>query len=211
MGPRCVLEDVPGPAGNGRESKRGNRDTRERSWLESTICRSAPVFEADLALCRRYWSHDENFMLISRTSLASCLADLGRHDEALVLKREIYARRVVISGVSHERTIQAGVSLAQSLKSLELWNEAITLLRDPLLPAARQSLGSDDHVTLALHQNLASALQDSPKCTRDDLLEAEIIMQDVVQRRRRVFGPAHPDTLRAETALSITHARLADA
>ena len=36
--------------------------------------------------------------------------------------------------------------------------------------------------------------------TGDDLLEAETIMQDVVQRRRRVFGPAHPDTLRAEGA-----------
>ena len=41
--------------------------------------------------------------------------------------------------------------------------------------------------------------------TGDDLLEAETIMQDVVQRRRRVFGPAHPDTLRAEGSLS--HAR----
>ena len=38
--------------------------------------------------------------------------------------------------------------------------------------------------------------------TGDDLLEAETIMQDVVQRRRRVFGPAHPDTRHAETALS---------
>ena len=38
--------------------------------------------------------------------------------------------------------------------------------------------------------------------TGDDLLEAETILQDVVQRRRRVFGPAHPDTLRVEEALS---------
>ena len=38
-------------------------------------------------------------------------------------------------------------------------------------------------------------------------------MQDVVQRRRRVFGPAHPETLRAElllrgvlvNSLEITH------
>ena len=38
----------------------------------------------------------------------------------------------------------------------------------------------------------------------DDLLEAETILQDVVKRRRRVFGPAHPDTLKAERVLSTT-------
>ena len=34
------------------------------------------------------------------------------------------------------------------------------------------------------------------------MLESVTILQDVVQRRRRVFGPAHPGTLCAETALS---------
>ena len=38
--------------------------------------------------------------------------------------------------------------------------------------------------------------------TGDDLLEAETIMEDVVQRRRRVFGRAHPDTRLSESHLS---------
>ena len=33
-------------------------------------------------------------------------------------------------------------------------------------------------------------------------------MQDVVKRRRRVFGPAHPDTIRTEGDLSKTRAKL---
>ena len=33
-------------------------------------------------------------------------------------------------------------------------------------------------------------------------------MQDVVQRRRRVFGPAHPKTVYAESVLSDVRARL---
>ena len=45
----------------------------------------------------------------------------------------------------------------------------------------------------------------------DDLLEAETIMQDVVQRRRRVFGPAHPETHLSETVLSQVRAKLARA
>ena len=47
--------------------------------------------------------------------------------------------------------------------------------------------------------------------TGDDLLEAETIMKDVVQRRRRVFGPAHPETLTAERTMSEVSAQLASA
>ena len=47
--------------------------------------------------------------------------------------------------------------------------------------------------------------------TGDDLLEAETIMQDVVQRRRRVFGPTHPDAFQAERTLSVVRKILARA
>ena len=43
--------------------------------------------------------------------------------------------------------------------------------------------------------------------TGDDLLEAETLMEDVVQRRRRVFGPAHPSTRGVEMELSIVRKR----
>ena len=36
--------------------------------------------------------------------------------------------------------------------------------------------------------------------TRDELLEAEPLMQDVVKRKRRLYGPAHPETGVAERA-----------
>ena len=45
--------------------------------------------------------------------------------------------------------------------------------------------------------------------TGDDFLEAVTIMQDVVQRRRRVFGPAHPKARHAERVLSDMHAERA--
>ena len=45
--------------------------------------------------------------------------------------------------------------------------------------------------------------------TGDDLLEAEAIMEDVLKRRRRVLGPAHPDTLNAERGLACVRAGLA--
>ena len=141
-------------------------------------------------------------MLRVESCLSAVLNSLGRHDEALVLTRRIHARRVATLGVSHESTIMEGCNLAMTLQCLELWDESATLVRDQLLPEARRSLGADHTITLGLNQTLADSLQDNDECTRDDLLEAETIMQDVVQRRRRVFGPAHPRTKYAEDKLT---------
>ena len=123
--------------------------------------------------------------------------------------REMYAGYVARLGVSHERTLQTGHNLALLSVSLGHWDEATTFLRDQLLPAARQSLEADHHLTLNFNLNLAAALRGNPECTRDDLLEAEAIMQDVLQRRRRVCGPAHPDTRRLEESLYVTRTKLA--
>ena len=130
----------------------------------------------------------------------------------------------MVSKIASRAVIQSGYNLSGSLIALEAWDEARTLLSDELLPAARRSLGADHDLTLGLNQSLAQALKANPASTRDDLrfestptrataasprpafdldtgddlFEADRIMQDVVQRRRRVFGPAHPETLRAE-------------
>ena len=127
-----------------------------------------------------------------------------------------------------QATILAGSNLVASMLSLELWDEAKSLARDNL-PAARQSLGADHDETLKINRRLAAALVDRPGRTRDhlrwnqhqsvagqktdlntgdDLLEAQTIMQDVVQRRRRVFGPAHPDTRISENALFRTRLKV---
>ena len=47
--------------------------------------------------------------------------------------------------------------------------------------------------------------------TGGDLLEAEIIMQDVIQIRRRVLGPAHPITHNGEILMNEIREKLADA
>mmetsp|Transcript_26250 Transcript_26250/g.80787 ORF Transcript_26250/g.80787 Transcript_26250/m.80787 type:complete len:119 (+) Transcript_26250:3-359(+) len=117
---------------------------------------------------------------------------------------------VAWKGVSHEETIHDGSNLLVSLLLLKLWGESKTLAHQ-LLPAARRSMGADHDITLRLTENLAYALQDDPERTRDDLLEAETILQDVVQRRRRVFGPTHPDTPRVENTLSNVRKKLARA
>ena len=170
-----------------------------------------PVFEAALALTLRYGSQGENPILFLQHNLASCLDILKRHDEALVIRREVYARRQVVNGVSHEQTIGSGCNVACSLMDLGRWDESRTLLRDQLLPAARRSLGSDHDFTLNIVSNIAEVLRDNPERTRNDLLEAVTLMEDAAQRRRRVFGPAHPRTRSSERDLSDLRERLARA
>ena len=87
---------------------------------------------------------------------------MERNDEALVLYRQIYARRVEKEGVSHLATITSALSLAVALGSLKHWDEAISLLRDQL-PVARRSLGADHHLTL-----LNKSVTADPERTRDN-------------------------------------------
>ena len=188
------------------------------------------VLKAHLASRRRYFWHNEEGILIAQSNLALCLNDdLGRHDEALVIRREVFARRLATCGVSDEWTINSGYNLSSSLRKVGLQEEARTLVCDQLLPVARRSLGPDHDTTIRLNHSLAATIMRSPECTRndlcfesthdpltcpytgDDLLEAETIMQDVVRRRRRVLGPAHPETLHAEKVLSRARAKLARA
>ena len=164
-----------------------------------------PVLEAGLALGRRHWPHGEQAILVVQNNIAICLSGLARYDEALALRRNLYARFAAILGVSDEKTIVSGSNLATSLIHLELWDEAKTILRDQLLPMARQSLGRDHETCLALGHRMAEALVGHPNANDEDRTQAEMILQDVVQRRRRVLGPAHPRTQTSQLALSELH------
>ena len=137
---------------------------RENGQAEDAL----PVCEAALALNRRYWSHDEGAVIGAQANLASCLDDMGQHNKALVLKREIYTRTVAACGGSDENSLMAGSNLAISLGMAGLLDQSKTLVRDQLLPVARRSLGSDHDVTLRLSQSLATALQNGYR-TREDL------------------------------------------
>ena len=95
------------------------------------------VLEANLALRRRYFSHHAQRIIGAQNNLAICLTSLARHDEALKLKREIYASSVALQGVSSEQTLLLGSNLVNSLINQKHWDEAISLARDQLLPAAR--------------------------------------------------------------------------
>ena len=143
-------------------------DVLGSSILDSRPAEAVQVLEASLTLTRRHFPHATEAIGAAEINVASTLQSLGRWDEALVLKREIYARRVTRLGVSHEDTILSGCNLALSLCKLELWEECKPFARDQVLPVARRSLGADHDLTLKLNHNLATALTQDPNRTRDD-------------------------------------------
>ena len=126
-----------------------------------------PALEAYVALNRRY-NGDANAVIAAQTNLTNCLTQLGRRDEALALSREIYENRAAMLGASHEDTILSGVNLSSSLRDLGRFDEVKSLVRDKLLPAARQTLGADHNFTLKANQRLIDVLVNDPKRTRDD-------------------------------------------
>ena len=145
------------------------------------------VLEAHLALTRRHWSHHEESILKSQNNLAITFTALKRHDEALVLHREIYSRRVATLGVSNESTIISGGNMLVALNDRGLSEEAKVFARDQLLPAALKTLGADHDLTLQLNESLAAALYFGPERTRDDLRlnRCRSGVDATIQHRRR--------------------------
>ena len=62
--------------------------------LHGESAEALPALEGSLALWRKYFSHNEAAILSAQANLAACFSDLKRFDEALVIKREIYAKDV---------------------------------------------------------------------------------------------------------------------
>ena len=134
------------------------------------------------------------------------------------------------NGASHKETIVSGARLALSLSKVSRYGSAIALLRDDLLPAARESLGTEHNYVDGLNHLLVEAFMDNPDHTRDkprlnaeraaarrhildvntgdDLLLAETITQGVVERRRRINGPTDRVTVENEALLAAVREKL---
>ena len=85
----------------------------------------------------------------------------------------------------------------------------MTLSR-PLLPVARRALGADHHLSLRFAHGYAYAVMECAAASRDELIFAEKLLEDTARRFRRVFGPDHPSTPRAEGDLVRLRRRLAE-
>ena len=133
-------------------------------------------------------------------NLANSYRNLGRCDEALRVRQEVYSGRLKLNGEEHGMTILAANNYAVSLNGLQRFKEAKSLLRKTM-PVARRSLGEGHITTLRMRFNYAKALYLVAGATLDDFREAVTTLEDAERTTRRVFGGAHPLTTAMEDNL----------
>jgi len=132
-------------------------------------------------------------MLAMQSNLATTYADLGRHERALQIERDVYSERLKLQGEEHVETLMAASNYADCLMQLKRFEEAKALFRN-MIPMARRVLRESPEITLSMRWNYAMALYEDPAATLDDLREAATTLEDSERTARRVLGGSHPTT-----------------
>ena len=83
------------------------------------------------------------------------------------------------------------VNLSVSLQATQRYTEATSLLREQL-PKARRALGAENDTFLRLRGLYASALGGDDCASRDDVVEAVTIFEELASTTRRIYGEFHP-------------------
>ena len=150
-------------------------------------------------------------MLVVQGNIASSYRLLGRLDQALRIRRDVYSGYLKLYGEEHKETLIAAFNYVLTLGDVERWEDAKALMRKTI-PVARRTLGDNYEMTLSMRKTYALALCcDAPSL--GDLREAVNTLEDVAPTARRVLGGAHPTVVQVESYLQHTremiHARQA--
>ena len=142
-----------------------------------------------------------------RANLANSYELLGRIEETLRMRREIYSGTLRLYGNSDLRTFNAANNYASVLRRLNHYAEAKALLRTTM-PVARRILGDGDTATLTMRWNYATTLLHDTVARLSDFREAVTIFEDMVRITRRMLGGAHPYTKKVISDLEASRVAL---
>ena len=157
------------------------------------------VREADLAMLRRVGASARD-MLAAQGNIAGTYAALGRDEEALSLRRDVYSGTIELYGKEHAETLREAFNYATDLQSLYRFQEIKALLSNTL-PVARRALGENDDITLRMRCIYAQSLYEDDGAKLDDRRAAVTTFDNLTQTARRVLGGAHPFTKAADQIL----------
>ena len=164
------------------------------------------VREAILSMLRRIGSPEDD-MLAGQSNLASSYEAVGRVEECLRIRRDVYSGRLRLHGEEHLQTLLAANNYATSLVQLQHFEEAKTLLRR-ITPVARRVLGDNHDITLKMRFGYAASICFDTGSTLDDLRGAVTTLEETARTARRVLGGAHPLTTVIERQLRASRATL---
>ena len=142
-----------------------------------------------------------------QSNIANTYQALGRKEEAVCLRRDIYSASLRLNGKEHGSTLVDAFNYETSLVTLERYQEAKALLRKTV-PIARRVLGEGDICTIRMRNIYALALYEDPVATLDDLREVVTTFEDTERTARHVLGGAHPVTVDIEEHLQESRATL---
>jgi tetratricopeptide (TPR) repeat protein len=157
------------------------------------------VREAELAMRRRLGDPEE-LILVMQGNLASTYHRLGRSEEALRIRQDVYSGYLELFGKEHEETLREANNYAATLKDLRRFEEAKALLRETI-PVARRALGASHITTLRVRWIYAQTLYKDVAVTLDDLREAVSTLEEIEPTAQRVLGPANPTAAGIEECL----------
>jgi len=164
------------------------------------------VREAELSMLRRLGA-GERYMLAVQSNLAITYGVLGRLEDALRLRRDVYSGHLKLNGEEHVDSLRATLNYANSLVLLKRFAEPKSLLRKTI-PMARRVLGASHEYTLKIRWLYGQVLYKDAAATLDDLREAVTTLEDTERIARRVFGGTHPVTVQIEQCLRDSRAAL---
>ena len=164
------------------------------------------VREAELSMLRRVGASEED-VLIVQGNLANTYSKIGRDEEALSMRHEVYSGHLNRNGEEHYDTLREAYNYALSLIDLQRFEEARSLMRKRI-PLARRVLGASHEITIRMSRSYARALYNDSDATLDDLREAVTNLEEIAPTARRVLGGAHPEVSHMEASLKNARAKL---
>jgi len=164
------------------------------------------VQEAELAMMQRVGATQAH-ILGSQGNIAQTYGELGRSEQSICMRRDVYSGFLRLEGEEHEATVSAAYNYVVSLVDLQRFEEAKALLRK-MIPVARRALGENHDLTLMMRKIYAVALYRDTGATLDNLREAVTTIEDTERIARRVLGGSHPHVVDIERDLQKSRAAL---
>jgi len=138
---------------------------------------AVPVMEAQLSMQRRLGDSEYN-ILAAQSSLASAYNSLGRHEQSMRVRQDLYTKCLSLYGEEHAHTLGEANNLVSSLGILKRYREASSILRKTM-PVARRALGDDSKTTLGMRKMYAQILYGAEAATLEDLREAVTTLDEM--------------------------------
>lgn len=161
---------------------------------------------AELLMMRRLGS-PEHAILIAQGNLASTYQFGGRLEQALLMRRDVYTRRLELDGEENDSTLRAANNYALTLLDLQRFEETKSLLRKTI-SVARRTLGLKHGLMLKMRWFYAMALYTDAAAMLDDLREAVETPVETERIARLILGNSHPNVMGLEKCLGDARAAL---